>query len=73
MDLLVTLDQCYITQLRVMLTSLYLNHTREPCRIYLLHSSIPDGELKKLEAGMASLGFSLLPVLVNLNLNISKL
>ena len=42
MDLLVTLDEHYLPQLRVMLTSLRLSHPGVQCRVYLLHRSNPD-------------------------------
>ena len=45
MDLLVTLDEHYLPQLRVMLTSLRLSHPGVQCRVYLLHRSIPEERL----------------------------
>lgn len=43
MDLLVTLDEHYLPQLRVMLTSLRLSHPGVQCRVYLLPSEHPGG------------------------------
>ena len=65
MDILVTLDEGYLMQLRVMLTSLYLNHPNELCRVYLLHSRIPDVRLRELGKGLRALGCELHPVRVD--------
>lgn len=35
--LLVTLDQHYLPQLRVLLTSIYLNHLGQAFDVYLIH------------------------------------
>ena len=65
MDILVTLNQNYLPQLKVMLTSLYLNQPKVRCHIYLLHRNIPENELADLQAGMDRLGYQLMPTLVN--------
>lgn len=65
MDILVTLDEGYLMQLRVMLISLYLNHPDELCRVYLLHSRIPDVRLWELGKGLRAFGCELHPVRVD--------
>jgi lipopolysaccharide biosynthesis glycosyltransferase len=49
MNLLVTLDSNYIVPLKVMLTSLFVNNPEENFNIYLLHSTIKDGEIADIE------------------------
>ncbi len=65
MNILVSLDQNYLPQLRVLLTSLYLNHPKTHCNVYLLHREIPEEKLEDLEQGLAAFGFSLFPILVD--------
>lgn len=65
MDILVTLNQNYLPQLKVMLTSLYVNQPEVRCNIYLLHRNIPDKALADLQAGLDRLGYQLIPTLVN--------
>lgn len=60
--ILVTLDENYIPQLKVLLTSLYINHPGQRFDIYLLHSRIPDTKLSKLDAEMKNLGFGFFPI-----------
>ena len=64
-DLLVSLDQNYLPQLRVMLTSVYLNDPGTPCRVYLLHSGIPAPVLEQLRHELARLDFTLHPIPVD--------
>ncbi len=64
-DLLVTLDQNYLPQLRVMLLSLRVNNPSLNGRVHLLHRAIPDGELAALADDLARIGFSLEPVRVD--------
>ena len=45
MALLTTLDQNYVPQLQVLLTSLAVNNPGEAVRLYLLHSAIPEQRL----------------------------
>ena len=68
LDILVTLDEGYMMQLRVMLKSLYLNHPDKACRVYLLHSRISEKLLAELEEGLNALGYSLFPIQVNSSL-----
>lgn len=65
MDILVTLDKNYLQQLKVLLTSLYINHPKVHCNIYLLHRNIPDDELDCLGTGTGRLGYALFPIRVN--------
>ena len=45
MFLLTTLDQNYLPQLQVLLTSLSVNNPGETFALFLLHSMIPDDAL----------------------------
>ena len=65
MDLLVTLDEHYLPQLKVMLTSLRLSHPGVQCRVYLLHRSIPEERLAALESGLAGWGYQLVLIRVD--------
>ncbi|RDU22809.1 glycosyltransferase family 8 protein [Anaerosacchariphilus polymeriproducens] len=49
MNILVTLDENYLSPLRVMLHSLFVNNKWAYIHVYLMHSSIPDIKLKELE------------------------
>lgn len=60
--LLVTLDQYYLPQLRVLLTSIYLNHPGQAFDVYLIHRQIPGESLKKLSEDCARLDFRLIPI-----------
>lgn len=59
-DLLVTLDQHYLPQLKVLLTSLFLN-SPGTYRLFLLHRAIPAEELLLLEKGLNRAGCTLHP------------
>lgn len=61
-SLLVTLDQKYIPQLKVLLTSIYVNHPRQGFDIYLLHSRIPKDILERLSRELACYDFKLIPI-----------
>lgn len=63
--ILVTLDQNYLPQLRVLLTSIAINNPNENVEVYLIHSDIPSDELKKLDGKCRSLGFTLFPVMID--------
>ena len=45
MRLLVTLDQNYLTQLQVLLTSVKVNNSRETVHLYLMHSGLGEESL----------------------------
>ena len=47
--LLVTLDENYLAPLQVLLTSLHINHPSEGMDIYIMHSGISEGALKRIE------------------------
>lgn len=64
-NVLVCLDENYLPQLRVMLSSLLLNTPAAQFTVYLLHSGIPDGKLASLEHSFASRGHVLHAVRVN--------
>ena len=49
MDILVTLNENYVPQLRVMLTSLWLNDPGEETHIWLLHSSLSQSTIDGLK------------------------
>ena len=63
-NLLVALDRNYLTQLKVLLTSVALNNPGEPFDLYLLHSDIPREELDRVSRGWAKLGGRFFPVTV---------
>lgn len=50
MNILVTLNSHYIKPLKVMLKSLFINNPRECFHIYLMHSSITEGELAGIQS-----------------------
>lgn len=60
--LLVTLDQHYLPQLRVLLTSIYLNHPGQAFDVYLIYRQIPGESLKKLSEDCVRLDFRLIPI-----------
>ena len=59
--LLTTLDQNYLPQLQVLLTSLYINNPGELFSLYLLHSGIPDEALAPVQRQCEACGYSFLP------------
>lgn len=62
--ILVSLDENYLPQLRVMLVSLHLNNPGMICRIYLLHRSISAESISKLRKDLAKMGDTLCPIYV---------
>lgn len=62
MDILVTLNENYIPQLQVMLTSLWLNNPGRETRIWLLHSALSPQTVESLAALCARHGSSLYEV-----------
>lgn len=60
--LLVTLDQHYLPQLRVLLTSIYINHPGQAFDVYLLHRQIPEKNLEALSKDCDRYGFRLMPI-----------
>ncbi len=65
MDILVSLDENYMRQLCVMLTSVYLNNPGCGCSIYLIHRGIPEKKLALLSSSLERLGYLLYPVLID--------
>lgn len=66
--LLTTLDQNYLPQLQVLLTSLAVNHPRDTFVLLLLHSGIPEDALDKVQQRCKTFGYSFLPITVTDNL-----
>ena len=50
MNILVTVDSNYISPLKVMLKSLFINNIEEEFTIYLLYSRLKDNELDDLKS-----------------------
>ena len=63
-SLLVSLDQAYLPQLQVLLTSLYLNNPGERFDLYLLHSEIPAHALAPVTQQCLRLQYHLYPILM---------
>lgn len=64
-SILVSLDQAYLTQLQVLLTSMSCNNPGEYFDIYLLHSGIPEQSLKPVVQQCERLSYHLYPILVD--------
>lgn len=60
--ILVTLDQNYVQQLQVMLTSLKINNPGEEMELYLMHSSISEEFLHAIEKQCRAYGYTFVPV-----------
>ena len=63
--LLTTLDQNYLPQLQVLLTSLFVNDPGEAIRLYLLHSGIPEEKLAAVRRQCGGYGYAFCPVRVD--------
>ena len=63
-SILSTLDQNYLPQLQVLLTSLRINNPSEKVVLYLLHSGIPDSALTGVELQCSAYGYSFVPIRV---------
>lgn len=63
--ILTTLDQNYLPQLQVLLTSLYINNQKEVFSLVLIHSSIPDEALAPVQRQCEAYGYSFLPICVD--------
>ena len=63
--LLVTLDQNYLPQLHVLLTSVAVNNPSESLEIYLMHRGIPAQELDKVDKQCRSIGYTLFSIEVD--------
>lgn len=64
-SLLTTLDQNYVPQLQVMLTSLSVNNPGERFSLYLIHSDIPQKALAAVRRQCDAYGYSFFPVCVD--------
>lgn len=60
--LLAALDEGYVPQLGVLLTSIYLNHPGEPFCLYLMHSGLGEESLEKIGRRCRRFGFAFHPV-----------
>ncbi len=63
-NLLTTLNEHYIPQLQVMLTSLAVNNPDESFALILLHSDIPEDKLDVLKRQCDGYGYQFMPVCV---------
>ncbi len=66
--LLVTLDENYLFQLQILLSSIAVNNFGESIQLYLMHSGIPEEKLKPVKQQCDALGYSLDPVFVDQSL-----
>lgn len=64
-DLLVTLDENYLDQLKVLVTSIYINNPGEIFNIYLIHSGIEDSVLGALKRELEKFSYRLFPIKAN--------
>lgn len=64
-QLLTTLNETYLPQLRVLLTSIHWNNPGESFLLYLIHRTIPEAELVRLGEQCAALNMTLCPVRVD--------
>lgn len=65
MNILVTLNSNYLKPLKVMLTSLFLNNDDESFTIYLMHSSIKQEEIQRIDQFINEHGSQLVEVHVD--------
>ena len=63
--LLTTLNEGYLPQLQVLLTSLWTNNRQESVSLYLLHSGIPEEALSGLRRQCAAYGGPFYPIRVD--------
>lgn len=62
--LLTTLDQHYLPQLQVLITSLAINNQEENFSIYLLHSGLSEARLVKVRQQCQTHGYQFFPILI---------
>lgn len=60
--ILVSLNENYLPQLRVMMLSMHLNNPEIVCQVYLLHRGIPAEALSKLQKDLEQVGDTLCPI-----------
>ncbi len=63
--LLTTLDQNYLPQLQVLLTSISVNNPKDTFVLSLLHSGIPEEAMEGVRRQCGAYGYSFLPIRVN--------
>lgn len=63
--LLVALDENYLPQLQVLLTSISINSPQDVGALYLMHSGIPAESLQRVEKQCSAFGCALYPVPVS--------
>ncbi|GER66286.1 glycosyl transferase family 8 [Weizmannia acidilactici] len=68
MNILVTLNENYLSPLKVLLNSLFQNNEKEAFSIYLLHSSIPEEKLSPLDTYIQDKGHHFFPIRVDPNM-----
>lgn len=61
-DLLVTLDENYIKQMKVLMTSIYINNPCEIFNIYLIHSGISEDKLEEIGVDLAKFSYKFIPI-----------
>ena len=64
-NILVALDGNYLPRLRTMLFSLHLNHPGQVFHVYLLHSSISEGQVQRLAVDLQRLNFQLAEIRID--------
>ena len=64
-NILVALDVNYLPRLRTMLFSLHLNHPGQVFHVYLLHSSISEGQVQRLAEDLQRLSFGLTEIRID--------
>lgn len=65
MNIFLTLNENYLPQLSVMLTSLYINNPGEKFNIYIAHKGIADKRLCSIGKVLSGFGYGFFPILVN--------
>lgn len=65
MKILVSLDENYLYQLQVLLTSIAINNPKEKIEIYLMHSGISASDLEGVERSCQSLGYRFFSIYVD--------
>ena len=63
--LLTTLDQNYLPQLQVLLTSISVNNPKDTFVLILLHSGIPEKAMEGVRRQCGAYGYSFLPIRVD--------
>lgn len=63
--LLTTLDQNYLPQLQVLLTSISVNNPKDTFVLSLLHSGIPEEAMEGVRRQCGAYGYSFLPIRVD--------